>query len=185
MSKAGATTRRRVLAGAAAALAAPSVSARAEARVLRFVPHDDLGWFDPTFWPFMETRNHALMVYDTLFSLDSKLAKLDLAARDFNAGDLSSIHQQLNCAMGLSCQFKEFTRKADRFLRGEDVVKRTGGVRERIRARHLVVPYLDFPALLGGLDALGALPAQFNQLGQADGDLGVAECGIACRFRTA
>ena len=69
MSKAGATTRRRVLAGAVG-LAMPTVAARAEARVLRFVPHDDLGWFDPTFWPFMETRNHALMVYDTLYGTD-------------------------------------------------------------------------------------------------------------------
>ncbi len=59
-----------MLAGAAAALAAPTVSARAEAQVLRFVPHDDLNWFDPTFWPFIETRNHALMVYDTLYGTD-------------------------------------------------------------------------------------------------------------------
>ncbi len=38
---------------------------------LRFVPQRDLTWFDPTFWPFLETRNHAMMIYDTLLGTDA------------------------------------------------------------------------------------------------------------------
>jgi peptide/nickel transport system substrate-binding protein len=65
------TTRRRLLAGAAAGVFAPAVATRAAQRLLRFVPHDELTWYDPTFWPFIETRNHALMVYDTLYGSDA------------------------------------------------------------------------------------------------------------------
>jgi peptide/nickel transport system substrate-binding protein len=54
----------------AAGVFAPAVATRAAGRLLRFVPHDELTWYDPTFWPFLETRNHALMVYDTLYGLD-------------------------------------------------------------------------------------------------------------------
>jgi peptide/nickel transport system substrate-binding protein len=76
------TTRRALLAAAGATLATPSVAAPALAapalaaqpgtRTLRFIPNADLAWFDPSFWPFLETRNHAMMVYDTLFATDAE-----------------------------------------------------------------------------------------------------------------
>ena len=54
----------------AAGLAAPARLAHAGQRILRMVPHGDLVWLDPTFWPYLITRNHAMMVYDTLYGVD-------------------------------------------------------------------------------------------------------------------
>lgn len=68
----GAVARRRgVLAAGAAALAAPRLAAGRGARVLKFVPQSDLGIADPVFSAAYVTRNHALMVFDTLYGMDA------------------------------------------------------------------------------------------------------------------
>ncbi len=65
--------RRTLLASATAAFAAPAVS-RAESRTtLRFIPQADLSIVDPHFNTAYVTRNHAYMVYDTLYGLNGKL----------------------------------------------------------------------------------------------------------------
>ena len=64
--------RRALLGGIAGALAAPAVAADLRARTLRFVPQQGLGWLDPSFWPFLATRNHAHMVYDMLYGVDAE-----------------------------------------------------------------------------------------------------------------
>ena len=64
--------RRTVLAGAAtsaAALGFPNI-ARAQSRVLKFVPSADVVVYDPVASPSWQTRDHAYLVYDTLFGLD-------------------------------------------------------------------------------------------------------------------
>jgi peptide/nickel transport system substrate-binding protein len=58
------------LLGAAALLAMP---ARSETKVLRVVPHADLTQLDPVFASIVITREYGLMVYEELFSWDSKL----------------------------------------------------------------------------------------------------------------
>jgi len=68
--------RRTLLAGAAAALAAPRPGAAQGApgrRVLRFVPQADLALLDPVHSVAFVTRNHSLMVYDTLYGWDAEL----------------------------------------------------------------------------------------------------------------
>jgi peptide/nickel transport system substrate-binding protein len=62
-------TRRAVL---ATALASPALATDLRAATLRFVPHQGLGWLDPSWWPFIETRTHSWMVYDTLYGLDAE-----------------------------------------------------------------------------------------------------------------
>ncbi len=65
--------RRRSLLGAgmagAALLACPPVVRAQSATTLRFVPYADLALLDPAVSAFV-TRNHVLMVYDTLFAMD-------------------------------------------------------------------------------------------------------------------
>ncbi len=61
--------RRQVLGGAAALLAAPALVRAASATTLKFIPYADLALLDPAVSAFV-TRNHAMMVYDTLFALD-------------------------------------------------------------------------------------------------------------------
>ena len=62
--------RRSLLAGLAAApLAAPAVAQ--PARVLKFIPQADLTLLDPTANGGFVTRNHAMMVYDTLYGIDA------------------------------------------------------------------------------------------------------------------
>ena len=55
----------------AALFAAPAL-VRAEAQTtLRFIPQVDLVYLDPTFTFAYVTRNHAYMVFDTLYGMDS------------------------------------------------------------------------------------------------------------------
>ena len=61
--------RRTMLAAAAAALAAPAVAQ--PARVLRFVPYVDLPVLDPVANTASQVRNHAFLVFDTLYGLDA------------------------------------------------------------------------------------------------------------------
>ena len=66
------TTRRGFLAGGAAALTfpAPRLALAADAKVLKFVPQADLAVVDPIWTTATVTRNHAFMVFDTLFGQD-------------------------------------------------------------------------------------------------------------------
>ena len=61
--------RRRALLVASAALACPAPVRAAAATTLRFVPYADLALLDPATSAFV-TRNHVLMVFDTLFAVD-------------------------------------------------------------------------------------------------------------------
>lgn len=63
--------RRMFLAGTAATLAAPAIASPA-ARVLRFVPQSDVAVLDPIANVSYVTRNHALMVFDTLYGVDER-----------------------------------------------------------------------------------------------------------------
>ena len=68
--------RRSLLAAALAPLAAPRLAAAQGApgrRVLRFVPQADLALLDPIHSVAFVTRNHAMMVYDTLYGWDADL----------------------------------------------------------------------------------------------------------------
>ncbi|MFH5923125.1 ABC transporter substrate-binding protein [Roseomonas xinghualingensis] len=62
--------RRSFLGSGTALLVAPRISYGAESKVLRFVPQSDVGVFDPAFTTAHVTRNHAYLVYDTLFGTD-------------------------------------------------------------------------------------------------------------------
>ena len=61
--------RRTLLAGTAAALASPALAQ--PARVLRFVPYVDLPVLDPIANTAAQVRNHAFLVFDTLYGLDA------------------------------------------------------------------------------------------------------------------
>ena len=72
-------TRRRFVAGAttvaaATALATPRAQAQKTGGTLRFVAQADLKILDPVWTTAYITRNHAYLVYDTLFGTDEKLA---------------------------------------------------------------------------------------------------------------
>ena len=54
----------------AASLARPAVLRAATATTLKFVPYADLALLDPNVSAFV-TRNHCMMVFDTLFALDA------------------------------------------------------------------------------------------------------------------
>ncbi len=55
----------------AAILAAPRIGNAAASAALRFVPQADLAVLDPVFTTAYVTRNHAFMVFDTLYGIDS------------------------------------------------------------------------------------------------------------------
>jgi peptide/nickel transport system substrate-binding protein len=70
-------TRRQFLvtgaAAAAAAASAPAVHAEKSGATMRFVPHADLKVLDPIWTTAYITRNHAYLIYDTLFGTDASL----------------------------------------------------------------------------------------------------------------
>ncbi len=68
------TLRRRGLfaASAAVALAAPRISRGANASVLKFIPQSDLSILDPIWTSAYVTRNHGMMVFDTLYGMDAE-----------------------------------------------------------------------------------------------------------------
>ncbi len=55
----------------AAALAAPAAALAQNTRVLRFVPQADVSVLDPLWSTAFVSRNHAYLVYDTLYGLDA------------------------------------------------------------------------------------------------------------------
>ena len=80
-------SRREFLLTGAAALTAPHL-ARADAqRVLRFVPRTDLGIVDPIWTTALITRNHAFMVFDTLFGQDSAFRPSPQMLAGYNVED--------------------------------------------------------------------------------------------------
>lgn len=66
--------RRTFLAGAGAVLAMPSIGRAADARVLKFIPQSDLTVLDPIWTTAYVTRNHGLLVFDTLYGIDATYA---------------------------------------------------------------------------------------------------------------
>ncbi|HEY1933560.1 MAG TPA: ABC transporter substrate-binding protein [Acetobacteraceae bacterium] len=62
--------RRSFLAASAAALAAPRLARAQGSRVLKFIPQSDLSVLDPVWSAAYVVRNHAMMVFDTLYGLD-------------------------------------------------------------------------------------------------------------------
>jgi len=62
--------RRHILVAPAIALARPALAQPAAARTLRFAPIADLGIIDPVVTTTYITRNHAYLVWDTLYGLD-------------------------------------------------------------------------------------------------------------------
>jgi peptide/nickel transport system substrate-binding protein len=60
-------------AGAAMALAAPAIGHAQGARTLKFIPQSNLTAIDPVWTTAYVTRNHALMIFDTLWGLDENL----------------------------------------------------------------------------------------------------------------
>ncbi len=65
------TTRRAVLASPLL-LAAPALAQPAGARTLRFVPQSDVTVLDPLWSTAFVSRNHAFLVYDTLYATDAE-----------------------------------------------------------------------------------------------------------------
>ena len=60
------------MAAGSALLAMPAVSRGATSRVIRFVPYVDLSILDPVANTATPTRNHAYLVFDTLYGLDGE-----------------------------------------------------------------------------------------------------------------
>ena len=65
------TLPRRSLLAAPLALAAPAIVAAQGARSLRFVPQSDVTVLDPLWSTAFVSRNHAYLVYDTLYGMDA------------------------------------------------------------------------------------------------------------------
>jgi peptide/nickel transport system substrate-binding protein len=66
--------RRAFLAASAAALAAPHLARAAGSTTLKFIPESDVAVLDPIWTTATVTRNHAYLVFDTLYGQDDQYA---------------------------------------------------------------------------------------------------------------
>jgi len=64
---------RRTLLGSAGAMAGPALASAQNQRVLKFVPQADLALLDPVQTTGLVTRNHGMLVFDTLYGVDMEL----------------------------------------------------------------------------------------------------------------
>lgn len=64
--------RRSFLAASAASLALPSVARGQRAKTLKFIPQSDVTILDPMWTTAYVTRNHGLMIFDTLYGVDNR-----------------------------------------------------------------------------------------------------------------
>lgn len=68
-------TRRTLLKGAGASILpsfSPAVSRAQSRQVVKFIPQSDLALLDPVQSPALVSRNHGLMVFDTLYGMDAR-----------------------------------------------------------------------------------------------------------------
>jgi len=63
--------RRTFLLAAGATLAAPAIARSEPGKTLRFIPQSDLGVIDPGYTTAYVTRNHAFLIFDTLYGMDA------------------------------------------------------------------------------------------------------------------
>jgi peptide/nickel transport system substrate-binding protein len=161
--------RRRLLTATATALGAPALGQAqrgADPRVLRFVPHADLTALDPIWTTSTATHNHALAVYDTLYSVDSRFLPRPQMAEGHSVSDDGRIWR-IRLREGLRFHDGEPVRAQDcaaslaRWARRDSLgqildarVERWGAADDRVIEIRLTRP---FPAML---DALGKSFAQ-------------------------
>ena len=79
--------RRTVLAAAVAALTAPRTLCAQSITTLRFIPQTDVTALDPVWSSAYVTRNHAYLVFDTLYGQDSKLGAQPQMVEGHTIGD--------------------------------------------------------------------------------------------------
>ncbi len=65
--------RREFLAAAAATIAMPAIARGQATQTLTFIPQADLSVLDPIWTTTYQTRDHAFLVFDTLFGVDDTL----------------------------------------------------------------------------------------------------------------
>ncbi|MBV1800073.1 ABC transporter substrate-binding protein [Siccirubricoccus sp. G192] len=158
--------RRRLLTAAAttAVLAAPALSQAqrgTDPRVLRFVPQADLTALDPIWTTSTVTHNHALAVYDTLYSIDSRFRPRPQMAEGHTVSD-DGLTWRIRLREGLRFHDGEPVRAQDcaaslsRWARRDGLgqilnarVERWGAADDSVIEIRLTRP---FPAML---DALG------------------------------
>jgi peptide/nickel transport system substrate-binding protein len=64
--------RRTFILASGSALAMPAIARAAVGKTLRYIPQSDLGVVDPGYSTAYVTRNHAFMIYDTLYGMDDQ-----------------------------------------------------------------------------------------------------------------
>lgn len=84
----------------ASGLGRPYLAAAQGARVLRYVPYTDVTVLDPVWSTAYVTRDHAAMVYDTLFAMDDRLRPQPQMLEGYAVSD-DGLHWTLTLRPGL------------------------------------------------------------------------------------
>jgi peptide/nickel transport system substrate-binding protein len=149
---------------AATALAAPAVRAQAQARTLRFAPHAALANLDPIWGTQYVVRNAAMLVWDTLYGIGSRLEPRPQMAEAHEVSE-DRLAWTIRLRNGLKFHDGEPVRGADvvasleRWMVRDPMGQAIRALREELTAPddrtirlRLAAPY---PRLLQALGALG------------------------------
>jgi peptide/nickel transport system substrate-binding protein len=145
----------------------PARAQGADAKTLRFVVRNDLRVLDPIWTTAYSTRNHAYMVFDTLFALDSKFQPHPQMVGDYSISP-DELAYSFTLRDGLKFQDRHPVRGADCIasLKGwmardslgqtlATVTDEMTGADDKTFTIRLKEP---FPLLLAGLAKVSSLP---------------------------
>jgi len=143
------------------------VQAAADTRILRFIMRNDLRVLDPMWTTAYVTRNHAYMVFDTLFALDSKLQPQPQMFGDYNVSDDKLVYS-FTLRDGLRFHDGQRVRGADcvasvkRWMARDSLGQTLATVVDVMRGgddKNFAIRLKEpFPLLLAGLAKVSSLP---------------------------
>jgi peptide/nickel transport system substrate-binding protein len=156
------------LAGLAAFAAAISAAgAETSGKTLRFIPQADLRVIDPVWTTALITRNHAYMVYDTLFALDERFEPQPQMVESWRAEEGGLVHE-FTLRPGLKFHDGQAVRAADaaasvrRWMQtntlGQKLAESVASIEAVDERRFTIRLTRRFPLLI---NALGQLAAPF------------------------
>lgn len=155
------TTRRGFLAGMATALSMPAVARAQGASVLKFAPQSDVAILDPIMSVSYVTRNHAFLIFDTLYGADEhnraqpQMVEGHVVERDGLAWTLT-LREGLRFHDGSPVLARDVVASIERWWKRDNVGQVLAGITDELSAVsdrvvrfRLKVPFPMLPDALG------------------------------------
>ena len=146
-------------------MGAGTAAAETAGKTLRFIPQSDLRVIDPIWTTALITRNHAYMIYDTLFALDERFRPQPQMVESWHDGEDGLVHE-FTLRPGLKFHDGQPVRAADavaslkRWMQtntlGQKLAEFVAAVEPQDERRFTIRLTRRFPPLINALSQLSA-----------------------------